>query len=40
MNTAIHSAITAAAMLGLFAALMLIGFPLRFDGAMPWQMLP
>jgi len=36
----LHSAITAAAMLGFFAALMLIGYPLRFDGAMPWQMLP
>jgi len=40
MTRTIESAITAALMLGLFAALMLIGFPLRFDGAMPWQMLP
>lgn len=27
-------------MLAVFAALMLIGFPLRFDGAMPWELLP
>lgn len=34
------STITAALMLGTFALLMLVGFPLRFDGAMPWELLP
>lgn len=32
--------IVTALMLAVFAALMLIGFPLRFDGAMPWDLWP
>lgn len=35
-----ESAIVTLIMLGTFAALMLVGFPLRFDGLMPWEMLP
>ncbi|MGV8950116.1 MAG: hypothetical protein ACOH2M_03360 [Cypionkella sp.] len=35
-----ESVIAAALIVGLFAAMMLIGFPLRFDGAMPWELLP
>lgn len=26
-------------LVGTFAAFMLIGFPLRFDGAMPWELM-
>lgn len=34
-----EGAICAALMILFFAALMLIGFPMRFDGAMPWELI-
>lgn len=40
MSALREGALCAGLMILLFAALMLIGFPLRFDGAMPWDLWP
>lgn len=38
-NTLREGVICAAILILFFAALMLIGFPMRFDGAMPWELI-
>lgn len=34
-----ESVVVTLIMVAVFAALMLVGFPLRFDGAMPWDLM-
>lgn len=38
MTSLREGAICAATLFLVFTALMLIGFPMRFDGAMPWEL--